>query len=134
MDIKQKFRNWKSNRHYNHDAYRDVLMYDETGGRFILERSTVKQKDTEPGDKIVLNDTYHYFVSEIPPQPRQVRDDEGHIMTTPISDYQFAMNNDVNDATIAIIKPQKNATNIIMGIVAGLGVAVVGYFIFTMVL
>ena len=134
VDIKQKFRDWKSKKHYEHDAYRDVLNYEIGPQRFTLDRTTVKQKDIKASDKIVTGTTYHYFMSEIPRLPRKVKDSEGHILTTPTTDYQFLVNNDVNDATTALMKEQKNTNALIMGVLAGVGVAVVGFIIYTMVL
>ncbi len=134
VDIKQKFRDWKSKRHYEHDAYRDVLSYDLVHQRFKLDRVTTKQKDIVPSDKIVTGTTYHYFVSEIPRLPRKVLDNEGHVLTTPTTDYEFLTNNDVNDATTALMREQKNTNALIMGVLAGVGVAVVGFIIYTMVL
>ena len=134
LSIKQKFRNWRSKRHYEHDAYKDVLSWDDNGQHFKLDRTTVKQKDIEPGDKIVTGHTYHYFISTMARVPRKVIDDKGHILTTPKTDYEFLTNNDVNDATTAIMKHDQDRNALIMGILAGVGVAVVGFIIYTMVL
>ena len=133
VDIKQKFRNWRSKRHYEHDAYLDTLSYDLENNRFILNRKTVKQKDIKPSDKMVTNDTYHYFNTPLPKMPRKVVDDQGHILTTPINDYQYIQNNDINDALTAIVKEPVNRNIILLAVLGGLGVAVVGYLLMSVV-
>ncbi len=133
VGLKQKFRNWKSKKHYEHDAYRDVLTYDPDSKMFTLDRTTVKQRDIEPADKIVTNDTYHYFNTPIPPQPRIVRDKNGFTVCTPIDDYQYTQNNDIIESLLAIIKPGANKNTIILAILGGVGVAVVGYILMSVV-
>lgn len=134
VGLKQKFRNWKSKRHYEHDAYIDILDYDEENERFTMDRTTVKQQDIKPSDKIVTNDTYHYFNTDLPPQPRIVKDAQGYTLCTPIDDYQYTKNNDIIDSLLAMIKPSANKNPIILAILGGLGVAVVGYILMTVVL
>lgn len=133
VGIKQKYRNWKSKKHYEHDAYIDILDYDLDAERFILDRSTVKQQDIKPNDKLVTNDTYHYFNTPLPPQPRQVKDAQGYTLCTPIDDYQYTKNNDIIESLLAIIKPGANKNTIILAILGGLGVAVVGYILMSVV-
>lgn len=133
VDLKQKYRNWRSKRHYEHDAYLDTLSYDLENNRFILNRKTVKQKDIKPSDKMVTGDTYHYFNTPLPKMPRKVVDDQGHILTTPINDYQYIQNNDINDALTAIVKEPVNRNIIVLAVLGGLGVAVVGYLLMSVV-
>ena len=132
-DIKQKFRDWRSKKHYEHPAYIDTLTYDLENERFIMHRRTVKQKDIKASDKMVTNDTYHYFNTPLPKQPRQVTDDQGHILTTPITDYQFIQNNDVNDALTAIVKEQVNKNVILMAVLGAVGVIVIGFILMRVV-
>lgn len=132
IGIKQKFRNWKSKKHYEHDAYRDILTYDEQAERFTIDRTTVKQEDIQPDDKIVTNDTYHYFNTPLPPQPRQVKNGP-YTLCTPIDDYQYCQNNDIIESLLAIIKPGANKNTIILAILGGVGVAVVGYILMSVV-
>ena len=133
VDIKQKFRDWRSKKHYEHDAYIDTLTYDLDNELFILKRRTVKQKDIKPDDKMVTNDTYHYFNTPLEKQPREVTDAEGHILTTPITDYQFIQNNDVNDALTAIVREQANKNVILLAVLGAVGVIVVGYILMSVV-
>lgn len=132
--LKEKIRAWRSKKHYEHDAYIDTLEYDDDGQRFILNRQTVKMADIKPDDLAVTNDKYHYFKSSMDSQPRRVLDDQGHILTTPITDYQWLMNNDINDSLLALMKQRVNSNAIIVAVLAGLGVAVVGYLIMTVVM
>lgn len=129
VGIKQKYRNWKSKKHYEHDAYRDFLTYDEQSERFSIDRQTVKQQDIHPDDKLVTNDSYHYFNTDIPPQPRVVKDDQGFTPCTPIDDYQYTQNNDIIDSLLAMIKPSANKNSIILAVLAGVGVVVVGFIL-----
>lgn len=132
--LKEKYRALRSKKHYEHDAYIDTLDYDSDNQRFVMFRKTVKMADIKPSDLAVTNDKYHYFTSKIPPQPRRVIDDDGHVITTPITDYQYLMNNDINDSLLAMIKPRADKNTIILAVLAGLGVAVVGYLIMTVVM
>ena len=132
-NLKQKWRDWRSKKHYEHDAYIDTLSYDNDSQRYTIDRKTVKMADIEPSDKMVTGDSYHYFNTTLEKLPRQVVDDQGHILTTPITDYQYILNDDINDSLLAFVKGQPNKNIIILAILGGLGVAVVGYLLMTVV-
>ena len=97
-DIKQLFRDRASYKHYNKRAYNDTLSYDEENKRYVLDRKTVKMKKIEPSDLAVTGEKYHYFNTELKPPVRMERDAEGYVNTSAISNYQYMVNNDINDS------------------------------------
>lgn len=134
----QIFRDIKSWWHFRHQAWKDVLYYDEETKRYRLERHTIYMRDIEPDDLAVTGQKYHYFYTDLKPPERQekrvVVDEEGnereYLNTSAASNYLYMINNDINDAMAGTFKnsalnPKVIAMFIVVAIVFG-----VIYFVF----
>lgn len=128
----QIFRDIKSWWHFRHQAWRDVLYYDEETKRYRLERHTLYMRDINPNDLAVTGQKYHYFYTDLQPperhEKRTVVDEDGNehefLNTSASSNYLYMVNNDINDAMAGTFKnsafnPKVVAIMVVVAIVMG---------------
>lgn len=133
----QIFRDIKSWWHYRHQAWRDVLYYDEETKRYRLERHTLYMRDINPNDLAVTGQKYHYFYTDlVPPERheiREVEDEDGnkhqYLNTSASSNYLYMVNNDINDAMAGTFKNSALNPKVIVGMVVA-GIIMLVVFIF----
>lgn len=122
--------------HFRHDAWRDVLVYDEESGRFRINRTTQSMADMEPSDLPIEGAKYRAFATDLKaPANNEKRTEEidgeilEYINTTPASDYLYFVNNDINESNVGMFKALGLDPKIIL-VLVGLAVIGVIYFMF----
>lgn len=132
----QIFRDIKSWWHYRHDAYRDVLEYDEEHKRYKIVRTTISARDFRPVDLPVSGHKYRVFYTDLEAPTREetrkeVIDGVEYEFQNPtaISHYLYMVNNDINNSIKGDFK--KNELNPLFFLIAlGVGAVLLIYFIF----
>lgn len=132
----QIFRDIKSWWHYRHDAYRDVLEYDEENKRYKIVRETISARDFRPVDLPITGHKYRVFYTDLEAPPREeTRKEEINGVVyefqnpTAISNYLYMVNNDINNSVKGDFK-RTEINPLILFIALGAGAIMLIYFIF----
>lgn len=122
--------------YYRHSAWRDVLEYDNEAQRFKIVRTTVSMRDMEPSDLPIEGAKYRAFSTELKAPPNDEKRTEEidgetieYINTSPVSDYLWLVNNDINDSNVGMFKPSGLDPRILI-VLVGLGALALIYFMF----
>lgn len=134
----QIFRDIRSWWHFRHQAWRDVLYYDEENKRYRLERHTLTMREITPVDLAVTGQKYHYFYTDLQPperhEKRVVEDEDGnkheYLNTSAASNYLYMINNDINDAMAGTFKNSALNPKVIVGLIVGGIILAVMFFVF----
>ena len=127
--IKQWRRDRKSAKHDATNAWFDVISYDEDTKRYRLDRTTIKEESVPPDALSVTGGKNHYATVICPQPKRAVRDENGKLETSAISNYLYMINNDINDALASILNPHYVNWKLLG--VLGIGAVAVIYIVVT---
>ena len=127
--LKQWFRDRKSAKYDDVNAWFDVITFDPENFRYRLDRTTIKEKDIPPDCPKVTGDKHHYGVVACEQPPRAIRDEKGYLNTSAISNYLYLVNNAINDA-LASVSNSRYINWKLIGVL-GIGAAIVVYIIVT---
>lgn len=132
----QVFRDIRSWWHYRHDAYRDVLIYDEEHNRYIIQRETISARDFRPVDLPIRGHKYRVFYTDLEPPFREetrIEEIDGvkyeFLNPTAVSNYLYMVNNDINNSIKGDFKSSQ-LNPLIMLALLGVGAVVLIYLLF----
>lgn len=122
------FRELRAKWHDEHIAYRDVLGFDDERKRFILNRSTIVQKDIVADDLQVDNEKWKVFQTplELPNVPdTRVEIEDGvekvYLNPTPISYNLYYESDTLNNASAGEFR-SRILNPMVLAVVIGVGV------------
>lgn len=122
--------------YYRHDAYREVLFYDEENNRYKIERTTITARDFRPVDLPVQGHKYRVFYTDLaPPFREETRIEERNgekvefLNPTAVSNYLYMINNDINNAIKGDFK-NPGINPLIMLAILGVGAVILIYVLF----
>lgn len=121
---------------YRHDAYRDVLIYNEEDNRYRFDTTTISAREFVERDQKVSGQKYRRFYTGLEaPHREETRIEEIDGVkyefhnTSAVSNYLWMINNDVNDCITGNFKTRAINPLILIGLV-GLAAVVLIYFLF----
>ena len=127
--LKQWRRDRKSAKHDNTNAWFDVITFDPENFRYRLDRTTIKEKDIPPDCLKVTGDKHHYATVACEQPIRVIRDENGYLNTSAISNYLYLVNNAINDALASVLNSRYINWKLLG--VLGIDAAIVVYIIVT---
>lgn len=117
-------------------VYRDVLAYDLSKGRFILNRNTINQNQIVADDLHIDGEKWRYFKTflELPsvPATRTVIEDgeeKTYYNPTPISWKLYYESDVLNDAAVGEFK-NKLLNPMVLAIILGIGAVCILFMLF----
>lgn len=129
-DILQPFRKLRAWYHGEHEIYRDVLSYDDTRQRYIINRTTVTRDDVKPDDLPITGEKWRFFRTDLIPPFRQVTRKEiidgvevEYLNPTAISYNLYYECNALNDAVAGNLKSKLMNPLVLAVLIAG-GIAI----------
>lgn len=128
--IKQSIRDWRSERHWNENAWWDVLSYDPINKRYRLDRTTIKERDVPEYSLMVTGDTHHYLTCAYDRPKREIKREDGTYRLNAIALYLFYKDNSILDALTSVWKTKRIDTRAL--VIAGLAVAIGAYVLVSM--
>ena len=135
-DPAQPFRRVRSWWHNRHMVYRDVLAYDLSKGRFILNRNTINQNQIVADDLHIDGEKWRYFKTflELPSVPATrtvIEDGEERVYynPTPVSWNLYYESDVLNDAAVGEFK-NKLLNPMMLAIILGIGAVCILFMLF----
>jgi len=121
---------------YRHDAYREVLTYNEQDNRYRLDITTITARDFAERDLKICGEKYRRFFTKLEAPVRletrtEIIDGVEYefLNTSAVSNYLWMINNDVNECITGDFKNRSINPLVLLGLV-GLAVVVMIYFLF----
>lgn len=121
---------------YRHDAYREVLTYNDTDNRYRLDITTITAREFVERDLKISGAKYRRFFTSLTAPIRQetrIEEIDGvqyeFLNTSAVSNYLWMINNDVNECITGDFKTRAINPLILLGLV-GVAVVIMIYFLF----
>lgn len=121
---------------YRHDAYKDVLTYNEEDNRYKINISTITAREFAEKDLKVSGQKYRRFYTDLEAPVRQetrIEEIDGvqyeFLNTSAVSNYLWMINNDVNECITGDFKSRAINPIVLLGLV-GVAIVVMIYFFF----
>lgn len=120
--VKKAYRDRKSQKYDSTTCWYDVISYDETVGRYRLDRTTIKEDERPKDAKNVSNEKHHYAEILVKGPEIVPIDERGKLNPTATTLYNYYMDKSVNKALAGNFKP--SAVNMKTLLIAGVAGAV----------